>query len=276
MRTGHLWLSFDGIERQPSPWHARRSGVRIPVAPPCDIYAGQSHISTVMPVSEGVPRPDRISSSLAVCAGQRHHRSPCAVSKRSGILSGISAGQRAFPAPPGTRCPSSRTSCSCSSSRRRAVRPPAALLERRHRRTADVDPPTSQETIRAQVAATLDWRQPRGERYAELASITQPALIVNRHHDIMCPTINSYILAQHMPSAELIVYPDSRPRRPVPVRAAVRQPGCSVPGQRHPVPAELSGHRYLRATAPRDRTCPAVVRQRPTVRVRDQAIAAPR
>lgn len=30
--------------------------------------------------------------------------------------------------------------------------------QRRHRRTADVDPPTSQATMRAQIAAILDWR----------------------------------------------------------------------------------------------------------------------
>ena len=28
-------------------------------------------------------------------------------------------------------------------------------------------------------------------------------------HDIMVPTINSYILSQHIPNAELILYPDS-------------------------------------------------------------------
>jgi pimeloyl-ACP methyl ester carboxylesterase len=51
---------------------------------------------------------------------------------------------------------------------------------------------------------------PAGElARAELASITQPALVVNGSHDIMSPTINSYILAEHLPSAELIIYPDS-------------------------------------------------------------------
>ena len=55
----------------------------------------------------------------------------------------------------------------------------------------------------------LKSRQPRGERYADLKSITQPTLVVNTSHDIMCPTINSYLLAQHIPSAELIIYPDS-------------------------------------------------------------------
>lgn len=81
--------------------------------------------------------------------------------------------------------------------------------ERRHRRTVDVDPPTSQATMKAQIAALLEWRELRGERYAELKSITQPTLVVNGIHDIMCPTINSYLLAEHIPNAELIIYPDS-------------------------------------------------------------------
>jgi pimeloyl-ACP methyl ester carboxylesterase len=81
--------------------------------------------------------------------------------------------------------------------------------QRRHRRTADVDPPTSQATMRAQFAAILDWREPHGERYAELRSITQPTLVVSGSHDIMAPTINSYLLAQHIPNAELIIYPGS-------------------------------------------------------------------
>jgi pimeloyl-ACP methyl ester carboxylesterase len=81
--------------------------------------------------------------------------------------------------------------------------------QRRHRRTTDVDPPTSKATMQAQIAAILDWREPHGERYSELKSITQPTLVVNGCHDIMAPTINSYILAQHIPHAELIIYPDS-------------------------------------------------------------------
>jgi pimeloyl-ACP methyl ester carboxylesterase len=81
--------------------------------------------------------------------------------------------------------------------------------QRRHRRTTDVDPPMSQATMKAQIAAILEWGEPRGERYADLKSITQPTLVVNGSHDIMCPTINSYLLAQHIPSAELIIYPDS-------------------------------------------------------------------
>jgi pimeloyl-ACP methyl ester carboxylesterase len=81
--------------------------------------------------------------------------------------------------------------------------------QRRHRRTADVDIPVSEAATRAQIAAILAWREPRGERFAELKSITQPTLVVNGSHDIMAPTINSYLLAEHIPNAELIIYPDS-------------------------------------------------------------------
>ena len=63
--------------------------------------------------------------------------------------------------------------------------------------------------MKAQTAAIVAWREQRGERYAELSHVKQPTLVVNGHHDIMVPTVNSYILSQRIPNAELIVYPDS-------------------------------------------------------------------
>jgi pimeloyl-ACP methyl ester carboxylesterase len=81
--------------------------------------------------------------------------------------------------------------------------------ERRHQRTVDVDPPTTKQTMLAQVAAITDWKRPHGEPFAELKTITQPALVVNGRRDVMVPTINSYHLAQHIPGAQLVVYPDS-------------------------------------------------------------------
>ena len=42
-----------------------------------------------------------------------------------------------------------------------------------------------------------------------MKTITQPTLVVNGRRDIMVPTINSYHLTQHIPTAQLIVYPDS-------------------------------------------------------------------
>ncbi len=80
---------------------------------------------------------------------------------------------------------------------------------RRHQRTVDVDPPSGPEVTKAQVAAIMAWREPVGERFSQLASIHQPTLIVNGSHDIMVPTINSYLLQQHIPAAQLIIYPDS-------------------------------------------------------------------
>jgi pimeloyl-ACP methyl ester carboxylesterase len=81
--------------------------------------------------------------------------------------------------------------------------------ERRHQRTIDVDPPTSKQTMLAQTAAIVDWKLPHGEPFAELKTITQPTLVVNGRRDVMVPTINSYHLAQNIPGAQLIVYPDS-------------------------------------------------------------------
>jgi pimeloyl-ACP methyl ester carboxylesterase len=65
------------------------------------------------------------------------------------------------------------------------------------------------QTAQAQHAALVEWNTPRGERFGELKEITQPTLVINRNHDIMLPTINSYILSQRIPKAQLVVYPDS-------------------------------------------------------------------
>jgi pimeloyl-ACP methyl ester carboxylesterase len=84
-----------------------------------------------------------------------------------------------------------------------------AFWERRHRRKGDIDRPSSPQTMAAQSAAIADWRQVRGERFAELRCIPQPKLVVNGSNDVMVPTINSFLLSQHIPDAQLIIYPDS-------------------------------------------------------------------
>jgi len=84
-----------------------------------------------------------------------------------------------------------------------------AFWERRHLRKDDVDPPTSKQTMAAQRAALTEFRHVRGERFAELKNITQPTLVVNGNRDVMIPTINSFTLAQDIPNAQLIIYPDS-------------------------------------------------------------------
>jgi pimeloyl-ACP methyl ester carboxylesterase len=84
-----------------------------------------------------------------------------------------------------------------------------AFWERRHQRKIDVDEPSSPQTMKAQLAAGQAWRHVHGERFAELKRITQPTLIVNGNNDVMIPTINSFTLSQHIPNAQLIIYPDA-------------------------------------------------------------------
>jgi pimeloyl-ACP methyl ester carboxylesterase len=61
----------------------------------------------------------------------------------------------------------------------------------------------------AQAEAISDWGIPDMGKLARLAGITQPTLVANGDNDIMVPTVNSYLLAGHIPDAELIIYPDS-------------------------------------------------------------------
>jgi pimeloyl-ACP methyl ester carboxylesterase len=81
--------------------------------------------------------------------------------------------------------------------------------DRCHQRAIDVDLPTSKQTMQAQAAAIVEWKLPHGAPFADLKTITQPTLVINGHRDVMVPTINSYYLAQHIPGAQLIIYPDS-------------------------------------------------------------------
>ena len=84
-----------------------------------------------------------------------------------------------------------------------------AFWKRRHER-ADQDVPTSMAAMKAQANAIGAWGiVPATDRYATLKTIRQPVLVVNGSDDVMVPTINSYILQQNIPNAQLILYPDS-------------------------------------------------------------------
>ena len=61
----------------------------------------------------------------------------------------------------------------------------------------------------AQAEAIADWGIPDMGKLARLAGITQPTLVANGNNDIMVPTVNSYLLAGHLPDAELVIYPDA-------------------------------------------------------------------
>jgi pimeloyl-ACP methyl ester carboxylesterase len=82
-------------------------------------------------------------------------------------------------------------------------------LERIRARRTDRDSPVSAETATAHRAAASKWGAADPDGYAYLATIKQPILVVNGADDIIVPTINSYLLQQHLPNAQLIIYPDS-------------------------------------------------------------------
>jgi pimeloyl-ACP methyl ester carboxylesterase len=73
----------------------------------------------------------------------------------------------------------------------------------------DRDAEVSMETVQAQAAAIGAYGAEKDETYAHLKDLRQPTLVVNGNHDIIIPTINSYLLQQHIPNAQLILYPDA-------------------------------------------------------------------
>lgn len=84
-----------------------------------------------------------------------------------------------------------------------------AFIGRLTERKDDIDPPSGPEVAANQIAAFREWEQSAGERFADLKSIRQPTLVVNGIHDEMIPVSNSYSLAENLPNAVLLVYPDS-------------------------------------------------------------------
>lgn len=55
----------------------------------------------------------------------------------------------------------------------------------------------------------IAWANWSGDVAGKLGRIKQPALVTNGNDDRMIPTANSFVLAQGLPDATLIVYPNS-------------------------------------------------------------------
>ncbi|WP_318250030.1 alpha/beta fold hydrolase [Terribacillus saccharophilus] len=69
---------------------------------------------------------------------------------------------------------------------------------------------SSDQVQQAQLKALAKWSQPKSDNdYNWLQNIKQPVLVTNGDNDVMVPTKNSLILAEHLPKAQLIIYPDS-------------------------------------------------------------------
>src|SRR6267142_239088 len=84
-----------------------------------------------------------------------------------------------------------------------------AYLERFRRRTEGRDPEVNESVAPAQLEALAKWGAPRANPFDYLKAIHQPTLVINGHHDVIVYTINSYILQQNIPNAQLILYPDA-------------------------------------------------------------------
>ena len=85
----------------------------------------------------------------------------------------------------------------------------AAFIARLMQRKEDRDPPAGPNVATAQLAAFREWEQFKDERFADLKGIRHPTLVVQGFKDEMIPVRNSYWLAENLPNAVLLVYPDA-------------------------------------------------------------------
>jgi pimeloyl-ACP methyl ester carboxylesterase len=83
------------------------------------------------------------------------------------------------------------------------------FLKRFRLRAENRDPEVNEKVAPAQIAAIGEWGAPREKPFEYLKSIRQPTLVVNGVKDVIIYAVNSFILQQHLPDAELILYPDA-------------------------------------------------------------------
>src|SRR6185295_18187111 len=83
------------------------------------------------------------------------------------------------------------------------------FLKRKHLRQAGRDPEVNDKVSPAQIEAMDKWGDQREGSYGYLKTIRQPTLVVNGSNDVIMPTVNSFIMQQNIPNAQLIIYPDS-------------------------------------------------------------------
>src|SRR5258705_6871751 len=83
------------------------------------------------------------------------------------------------------------------------------FLKRFRLRTENRDPEVNEKIAPAQIEAISEWGAPREKPFEYLKSIRQPSLVVNGGKDVIIYSVNSFILQQHLPDAQLILYPDA-------------------------------------------------------------------
>jgi pimeloyl-ACP methyl ester carboxylesterase len=83
------------------------------------------------------------------------------------------------------------------------------FLKRRAARTMDRDVQPNEKVAPAQMAAIAEWGDHPGQRFAYLKDIKSPTLIVSGTHDVIVYPDNSLFLAQNIPNAKLVLFPDA-------------------------------------------------------------------
>ncbi|MNS22157.1 2-hydroxy-6-oxononadienedioate/2-hydroxy-6-oxononatrienedioate hydrolase [compost metagenome] len=81
-----------------------------------------------------------------------------------------------------------------------------AFLNRLKERRNDRDKPITIKAFRRQLKAIEAWGNQTPQ---DLGAIRQPVLVANGDHDMMVPSPNSVDLANRLPNAELVLYPDA-------------------------------------------------------------------
>ena len=84
-----------------------------------------------------------------------------------------------------------------------------AFIARLMQRKDDREPSSGPNVASAQLAAFREWERFTGQRFADLKGIRHPALVVQGFNDEMIPMRNSYWLAENLPNAVLLAYPDA-------------------------------------------------------------------
>jgi pimeloyl-ACP methyl ester carboxylesterase len=83
------------------------------------------------------------------------------------------------------------------------------FLKRFRLRSKNRDPEVNEKVGPAQIEAIGEWGAPREKPFEYLKSIRQPTLVVNGGNDVIIYPVNSFILQQQLPNAQLILYPDA-------------------------------------------------------------------
>lgn len=84
-----------------------------------------------------------------------------------------------------------------------------ASLRRLDRRLSKSGAAVALESVKRQAAAIGAWGTGKDSAFPRLKEIAAPVLVANGVHDIMVHAYNSYVISQHVPSAQLVLYPDA-------------------------------------------------------------------